>query len=114
MIVAIVGSRSFTDYAELKRVVSSMKNITITKIVSGGASGVDRLADYYAQDNIIPFTVILPDWKKYGKAAGPIRNRQIVEMADYIILFWDGVSKGTKSTLDICKELKKDYRLIYI
>lgn len=113
MVVAIVGSRSFTDYAELKRIVDPMKD-KITKIVSGGASGADNLAWRYANDNDIPLVEFLPNWTKYGKAAGPIRNRQIVEMADYVILFWNGVSKGTKSTLDICKELKKDYRLIYV
>lgn len=113
MIVAIVGSRSFTDYDKFKKVIDPFGD-KITKIVSGGASGADCMAEYYANDFKIPVEIIYPDWKKYGKAAGPIRNRQIVEMADYIVLFWDGISRGTKSTLDICKELKKDYRLIYV
>ena len=39
------------------------------------------------------------DWQRYGRGAGPIRNKQIVESADLVIAFWDGKSNGTRSAL---------------
>lgn len=44
--------------------------------------------------------IIAADWKKYGKRAGPIRNEQMALIGDYIICFWDGKSKGTRSMID--------------
>lgn len=49
----------------------------------------------------------MPDWKAYGKSAGPKRNKQIVEYSDLIIAFWDGKSKGTLSSIQFAKELTK-------
>ena len=40
------------------------------------------------------------DWDKYGKSAGFIRNKEMVDIADAAIIFWDGDSKGTKDTIE--------------
>lgn len=40
------------------------------------------------------------DWGKYGKAAGPIRNQEIVNVSDIVIAFWNKKSRGTKDTID--------------
>lgn len=105
MITAIVGSRNMTDYSKVKIILDKYEDITC--IISGGANGADRLADYYAQEKKIPFEAILPDWKKYGKSAGAIRNKQIVDKSERVIAFWDGVSKGTKITIDMAKKSNK-------
>jgi len=104
MKLAIVGSRTFNDYEMVK---DSLKDLTITEIVSGGAKGADALAEKFAKVNNIPVKIFKPDWAKYGRGAGPVRNKQIVEYADKVIAFWDGESKGTKSSIDLAtKELK--------
>ena len=43
----------------------------------------------------------------HDKAAGPIRNRQMAEYADYLIAFWDGESRGTRNMIETMKKLGK-------
>jgi len=100
MKVAIIGSRSFDDY---ELVLETLKQYTdITEIVSGGAKGADALAERYANEYAIPIKLFLPDWKKFGRAAGVVRNKDIIAYCDMAIAFWDGASKGTKSSINIC------------
>lgn len=115
--LAIVGCRTFEDYSFIKIHVDAFINDNDLKdieIVSGGASGVDTLAKLYAQKNNLPYKEFAADWKTHGRAAGPIRNKLIVEYSDYIIAFWDYVSKGTKSTINISKTCKKPCLIIKI
>lgn len=72
----------------------------ISVIISGGAIGVDSLAEYYADKNNISKIIIKPEYDKFNKRAPIIRNMEIVDLADMIIAFWDGKSKGTKFTID--------------
>lgn len=103
--VAVVGSRGFSSYDQLRNVLDGVANIT--RVVSGGADGADTLAARFARERGIELQVFLPDWAQYGKAAGPIRNRLIVEASDVVVAFWDGTSRGTASTIAIAKELGK-------
>ena len=86
MKVAVIGSRTFNDYEEVKR---SLSAINITLLVSGGAKGADTLGEQYAKENNIPTKIFLPDWNKHGKAAGFIRNTDIINEAELVVAFWD-------------------------
>lgn len=101
MIIAVIGSRDFSDYGLLESTLASLPGIT--RIVSGGAKGADSLVEIYARQHQIPLVVFKADWKQYGKGAGIVRNRQIIEAAEMVVAFWDGVSKGTASTLALAK-----------
>lgn len=102
MRIAIIGSRGLTPIIHLKN--------TPTLIVSGGAKGVDTCAKIYAIANNIPLKEILPNYRLFGKSAPLIRNKEIVENCDILIAYWDGVSKGTKFTIDYAIKLgKKTY-----
>jgi hypothetical protein len=105
MKVAVVGSRSFNDYEKLKQTLDQTPDIS--RIISGGAKGADSLAEQWAREKGIETVVYKPDWAKYGRGAGVVRNRLIIEDCDYCIAFWDGESKGTKSSIDYCKKLNK-------
>lgn len=100
----VAGSRNFSDYLLLKyvldKIIKGRKDIII---VSGGCKGPDMMGERYANENELEIVRFLPDWSK-GKKAGPIRNRQMAEVADKCICFYDGISRGTKSMIDICKE----------
>ena len=111
MKVAVIGSRSFKDYTEVQRVLSSL---TITEIISGGAIGPDTLGAKYAKEKGIPTKIFLPDWSKHGKSAGFIRNTDIVENADIIIAFWDQTSRGTKDSIDKANKLGKKVLIVNI
>ena len=108
MKVAVVGSRGFENYSKLSRVLDKVHVVKpITLIVSGGAVGADSLSEKWAEENGIEILIFKPDWKKYGKRAGFIRNTQIVESADTVVAFWDGESRGTKNSIDTANKLDK-------
>lgn len=71
------------------------KNYTRPEIISGGAQGVDFLAELYAKKHSLQFTEFRADWEQFGKRAGFLRNTQMAEYADALIAIWDGKSKGT-------------------
>ena len=104
MKIAVIGSRSFSDFKLLEKVLSTHN---ITEIISGGARGADSLAEQYAKEHNIKTTVFLPDWNKYGKSAGFRRNSDIIEACDEVIAFWDGVSRGTLDSIMKASKLKK-------
>ena len=115
MRLAIVGTRTFTNYEFIrKKILKKFYLSDITERVSGGAEGVDTLAEQFADEYNIVLKVYKPDWKKYGKKAGAIRNKKIVQRCDSIIAFWDGESPGTKITIDIAIETKKDLKIVKI
>jgi hypothetical protein len=104
MKVAVIGSRTFDNYEEVKRTLSA---IDITLLVSGGAKGADTLGEQYAKENNIPTKIFLPDWEKHGKAAGFIRNTDIINEAELVVAFWDNYSKGTLDALTKAEKLNK-------
>lgn len=101
MRIIIAGSRDINNYPWIKACINHC-DIDITEIVSGGARGVDAAGEQYAEEYNITVTHFPANWDKHGKAAGPIRNK---EMAEYVspngglILFWDGKSKGSANML---------------
>jgi len=104
--VAVVGGRDFTNYLRLKKILDSVKG-KILSLVSGGAKGADQLVEKYAIENGFTIEVYQADWDTLGKKAGPLRNKKIVDNSDVVIAFWNGVSRGTKSTIDIAKRNNK-------
>jgi hypothetical protein len=100
MKVVIFGSRSITDFSQVLRAVeaSGVKD-KITEIVSGTARGVDTLGEDYARLHSIPVKRYPPDWRRWGSMAGPIRNKDMADYADYGIAVWDGKSGGTKDMI---------------
>lgn len=70
------------------------------EIVCGMAPGADTLGKKFAEKNSLKIHKFQADWKKLGRAAGPIRNRQMAEFADSLFAFWDGKSRGTKNMID--------------
>lgn len=104
MKLAIVGSRNFKDYNLLSNCVDILcKAFNVIEIISGGAAGADTLAERYAKKNKIPIKIFYPEWKKYGLKAGYIRNKLIIERANYVIAFPLDDSKGTWITINLAK-----------
>lgn len=105
--VIIAGGRYFSDYELLKEKCDEfLKDKTSEEIViiNGHASGADSLGERYAQEKCYKIETYPADWKKYGRAAGPIRNEQMSNIANALIAFWDGKSKDTKSMLNLAKK----------
>lgn len=99
----IAGTRTITNYKEVKTVLDTYNNIT--EVVSGGCVGPDRMGERYARNKGIPVKVFKPNWQAYGRAAGPKRNEKMADYADRLIVFWDGQSRGTKHMIDYAKSI---------
>ena len=101
----IAGSRNFEDWKIFEMVTREIidGDERFTVIVEGGAAGADSMARKYAAENGMKTVEFTPDWKQYGRAAGPKRNdemvRFIAERNGTALYFWDGESKGTKQCI---------------
>ena len=107
MKLLIAGSRNIKDF-DLTPYIPNNTNT----IISGGAIGVDSLAEQYADLHRIPKIIIRPRYDLYGRCAPIKRNEQMVDMADTILIIWDGHSKGSAHTLKYAEKLKKPVILI--
>jgi hypothetical protein len=94
----IAGSRTINDAFALEKAIE-LSGFAITKVICGGAQGADRLGEKYAFSHDLPIQYFLPDWVNLGSAAGPIRNSEMANNADALILVWDGKSRGSSDML---------------
>lgn len=111
--LAIVGSRTFNNYNKLKNELEPYKD-NIGEVISGGARGADSLARRWAKENNIMYKEHLADWDLYGKKAGYIRNKKIIKECDGCVAFWDGISKGTKHSIELCEQYNKPVKIIRV
>lgn len=107
MKLLIVGSRSITEF-DLSPYISTK----VDTVISGGAQGVDRLAEEYADAHHLSKYIMRPRYDLYGRAAPIKRNEQMVDMADAVLVVWDGHSKGAQATLKYAQKKNKPLTLI--
>lgn len=102
----IAGSRTFDDQETFNRVTKEFIDgeERFTVIVEGGAAGVDTMAREYAEAHGMKYEEFKPDWKQYGRAAGPKRNDEMIkfikERNGVALYFWDEESKGTEQCIN--------------
>lgn len=113
--IIICGGRDFNNYELLKErcdyLLQFIPKWQLT-IICGKARGADTLGEKYALENNLKIEYYPADWDKYGKSAGFRRNKEMVDTATSAICFWDGKSKGTKHTIDLCKKKGIPYIII--
>lgn len=110
--VIIAGSRSFNCFETLENYCNYiLQNKNSIEIVSGNAIGADRLGEEYAKKYGLKLKIFKPDWDKYGKSAGYIRNVDMANYADAAIIFWNKKSRGSKHMIDISKKLGLSLRI---
>jgi hypothetical protein len=95
----IAGSRNIEEFEDIMSAVDE-SGFDITEVVSGTAKGVDTLGEAWASFHSIPIKRFRPQWNKYGRGAGIVRNGQMARYADALIAIWDGKSPGTKNMID--------------
>lgn len=109
MKLAITGSRNWTD---AQRLADELEKLEITELLHGGAEGADRMAAAWAAAKGLKVTEIRPDYKTNGKAATHIRNAALVNLADRVLAFWDGRSKGTGGTIAKARRAGKLLKIV--
>ena len=105
MKVLVCGGRKFTDILHLHRVLDSLlRERPITTIIEGNCRGADQLAGAWARKHGIENRKFPADWETHGRAAGPIRNRQMLDegQPDLVIAFSGG--KGTRNMATLAEE----------
>lgn len=110
MKVIIAGTRRIGDWTAVHKAVEE-SGFKISEVVSGGAPGPDTIGESLARLHGMPVKVFPADWKKFGKAAGPYRNKQMADYADALIAVWDGESTGT---LNMINQMKSQGKPVYI
>jgi hypothetical protein len=104
--VCICGSRTWTDRDAVAAVIDELPEGS-TVIHGGCPSGADQIADELAEARGLRTHVFHPDWATWGKAAGFIRNREMIEKGEptRVVAFQRSSSRGTQSTIDIARGL---------
>lgn len=109
MKLLIVGSRSIENF-DLSPYVSD----EVDTIISGGAVGIDSLAEKYADLHRLSKYIVRPRYDLFGRAAPLRRNEQMVDMADAVLVVWDGKSKGAQYTMEYSRKKSKPITLVCI
>lgn len=108
MRITIGGCRDFDDYEVFRKFVdeciAEMNPREEIVILSGHCSGADLMAERYAEEMGYEKEIHSAEWKKYGRAAGPLRNEKMVDKSNAVIAFWDNHSKGTASLIGFAKK----------
>lgn len=121
MKIIVAGSRTFSDFALLCRKMDAItKNLDKKKltIVSGHCQGADLLGEEWATLRMVKYEVFRADWDKYGKAAGPIRNQEMVDSCtpgkDAAIFFDCQKGSGTEDCLKKARKRGLKIRIIKV
>lgn len=100
----VAGGREFTDAKLLFNTLDKAFGNVLDKltVISGGARGADALGEEWAKSRGVKLVVRKANWDQHGKAAGHIRNEEMIteDKATHCVVFWNGVSKGTKDMFD--------------
>jgi len=106
MRVLICGDREWNDYKSIVAILEKFGKGTI--VIHGAARGADSLAGIAGNDLGYEVLKFPAQWDKYGKAAGVIRNQQMLDEGkpDCAVAFHDNI-KSSKGTKDMIKRLEK-------
>lgn len=116
MKLIVTGSRDWDDYdhfAESLEVFTYYKYPKKVTLVHGGARGADSMCDQWAErwnhwrPGWVDVKIHHADWKRHGKAAGPIRNQKMIDEnldADFVLAFPLGESRGTRHCMQYASE----------
>ena len=101
MIFAVTGGRDFQGVAMVNQVLDALKaRQPDLHLVHGAAKGLDTLASEWAARNNVPQTPFPADWDQYGKAAGHIRNGQMLTEGNPTLVIAFPGGKGTANMVE--------------
>lgn len=108
--VGIIGSKDFYDYDYVKYRLGQLTHIYPNiefKVFSSDIKGAYKLGSEWARENDIELITFKANWAEEGKAAADHRNAHIVDNADIIISFWDGICPIAKKSMEYALDCGK-------
>lgn len=98
-VVAVVGSRRYPEPERVRSLIHSLPRESM--VVSGGALGIDVLAARLARERDLGVVELIPSAEQRGNwiKAALLRDQWFGLVADVVVAFWDGQSKGTRETI---------------
>ena len=117
MRILVTGGRSWDDRKiimdALLEATRGMNWDDVT-VVHGGARGADTIAAELATGFGMKTEAHLANWSEYHRAAGPIRNKKMVDLgADVCLAFLMPNSKGTANCVEQAKKAGIKIKLYY-
>ena len=116
--IIIAGSRSLTNYDEIKPIIDFYLSKRIDDknlvIMSGMAKGIDEIGHRYAKEHNIAVEEFPAIWKvkgKFDRSAGFKRNGYMAKRSDALLAIWNGHSSGTGHMINIAKKYELDVRI---
>lgn len=115
----ICGDRNYTDYYDfeqhMKKVVEEEKHGLPDGVISGHARGADTMGEQWAKENNLSLDIFPADWETYGKAAGHIRNAEMLKaQPQLVVAFLAQGSKGTRNMIEQSIKVGKPVKVINI
>lgn len=109
-IIGIVGARRIEPDSAYRTMLSVIKqtHATCRGVVSGGAEGIDALAERWAYNNDVPLRVFKPEYKHSRDRTAPLkRNTLIADACDILYAFPTSESRGTYDTIRKAEQMGK-------
>ena len=100
MRVLVCGGRDYDDEPTIREALGSVPPGAV--IVHGDARGADRLSGRVARDIGLEVEAHPADWRAHGRAAGPIRNREMADTDIDIVLAFPG-GRGTADMVAVAR-----------
>ena len=107
MKLLVIGSRKIKEFDIDKHIPTGVE-----MIITGGADGIDTLAEKYADEKRLSKLILRPKYALYGRSAPLRRNEEMIKLCDTALIIWDGISKGTKYSIDYAKKIGKEVILV--
>lgn len=110
MNVVVCGSRDLVDPSPIDFMLNSLREGygESLHVICGGARGADSIAYGWAVEHGVSYRVFMADWETHGKAAGPIRNKRMLEegQPNLVLAFTNDLSKsaGTRNMVALARD----------
>ena len=117
IILAIVGWREYKDYEEFCRRVAVWiaKYGKPDRIISGDEpNGTDAMAKRYAREYGYEFEILVAEWQKYGKKAGPARNKLVARRCTHMLAFPSHRGFGTQSAIGYARGFHRNVSIKWV
>ena len=104
--IGVTGGRNYKDKLWVFHIMDYVyRNTEDMFLIVGDAAGVDEFCRAWAKYRCIPHEIFEANWTKYGRSAGPLRNKAMRDSGIELLIAFEG-GIGTKNMVQLCKEKK--------